>query len=68
MIHPQTTPPGTRPVSIKEAAELLGISRHTLRRWLALRLIPFYHCGRRIVLDPRDLHLFLQANRVEAVR
>jgi excisionase family DNA binding protein len=61
-------PTGTRRVSVQEAAELLGVSRHTLRRWLALRLIPFHHCGRRVVLDPRDLEEFLQANRVEAIR
>ncbi len=62
------TPTGTRRVSVKEAADLLGVSRHTLRRWLALRLIPYHHCGRRVVLDPRDLEHFLQANRVEAIR
>jgi excisionase family DNA binding protein len=55
-------------ISVKEAADLLGVSRHTLRRWLGLRLIPFHHCGRRVVLDPRDLEQFLKDNRVEAIR
>jgi excisionase family DNA binding protein len=62
------TSTGTRRVSVKEAADLLGVSRHTLRRWLALRLIPFHYCGRRVVLDPRDLEQFLTDNRVEAIR
>jgi hypothetical protein len=28
--------------------------------------IPFYRCGKRIVLDRADLEAFLHANRVEA--
>jgi excisionase family DNA binding protein len=59
---------GIRRMSVQEAADLLGVSRHTLRRWLALRLLPYHRCGRRVVLDPRDLEQFLKDNRVETIR
>ena len=53
-------------VSVEQAAQQLGISRHTLRTWLRLRRLPFYRCGRRVVLDRADLEHFLRRHRVEA--
>lgn len=46
------------------AAPILGVSPHTLRRWVKQRKIPFYRCGRRIVFSQTDLDLFLEGCRV----
>lgn len=59
--------PETRRLSIRQGATLLGISPHTLRQWLRERRVPFYRCGRRVVLDRADLEAFLRAHRVERV-
>jgi excisionase family DNA binding protein len=53
-------------LSVPEAADILGISRFTLRAWLRQRRLPFHRIGRRIVLDLCDLDQFLMDNRVEA--
>ena len=54
-----------RRVSIASAAPILGISAFTLRRWIRERRLPYHRVGRRIVLDRRDLEVFLRRCRVE---
>ncbi len=52
-------------LSLIEAAKpILGVSPHTLRAWTRDRRIPFYRCGRRIVLARSDLDAFLAQCRV----
>lgn len=58
--------PEPRRLSVRQAAPFLGVSPFTVRAWLRQRRIPFYRCGRRIVLDRADLERFLRAHRVEA--
>jgi len=53
-------------LNLNAAAELLGISKYTLRAWTRERRIPFIRCGRRIVFPLSDLERFLSNNRVEA--
>ena len=51
-------------VSVKEAADFLGISVPTLRRRIRECRVPFYRLGRRIVFDTDELTAILQAARV----
>jgi len=44
-----------RLIGIKEASMLLGISAHTIRRWTAMKLIPYINLGRRILFKPTEL-------------
>jgi excisionase family DNA binding protein len=53
-------------LSVGRAAAVLGVSPFTVRKWVRTRLLPHHRCGRRIVLDRRDLEAFLARTRVEA--
>lgn len=54
-------------VSLKEAAQQLGISPFTLRAWAVYAgRLPFYRLGRRIVFAVADLDRFLAASRIPA--
>lgn len=56
-------------LSLKEAAERLGVSHHTLRVWTMYRgWVPYIRLGRKIVFRPVDLEAFEQKHRVEARR
>ncbi|TME71032.1 MAG: helix-turn-helix domain-containing protein [Chloroflexi bacterium] len=56
----------SEPLSVSEAATMLGVSHFTVRAWLRARLIPHYKLRRRIVLDRADVEAFLARRRVEA--
>jgi excisionase family DNA binding protein len=48
---PVTTPkPERRVVSVREAAQLLGVSPAMIRAWTGRRGIPFVHLERRVVI------------------
>jgi excisionase family DNA binding protein len=52
-----------------EAAEYLGISPHSLRRYVALKLIPFTKIGKRLVrFRLADLQAYLTRQTVQARR
>lgn len=53
-------------LTIREAAQLLAVSRGTLRSLLGRGMLPFTRCGRSVRIDPEDLEVFLRANRVPA--
>ena len=53
-------------ISIPEGAERLGLSTHTLRRRIAMRLIPCIRIGRRVLLDPKDLEQLIEDSRQPA--
>jgi len=53
-------------LSVKEAAEMLNISIHTVRAWLFQRRLPFVRLGRRIGLRSDDIDSFITKNYVEA--
>jgi excisionase family DNA binding protein len=56
------------PLDVRQAAEFLRVSVHTLHRYTSKRLIPFYRpCGKLIYFDRRDLDAFWQRNRVKTV-
>lgn len=53
-------------LNVKAAGRVLGVSPYTVRTWIREKRIPFFRCGRRIVLAMADLERFLADNRVEA--
>jgi excisionase family DNA binding protein len=53
-------------VSSKRAAEFLGVSQSTIRKFVAEGKLPAYHIGEKLVkFDPADLDKYLAANRVD---
>lgn len=66
MARSTAQPPDARRLSVDEAAPVLGVSVYMVRALIRQRRLPFYHIGRRIVLDRDDLEQFLRAHRVEA--
>jgi len=59
----------TSNLSLRAAAERLGVAPLTLRRWAVYqRRIPFLRLGRRLLFRQRDLEAFEQANLVAAAR
>ena len=52
-----------------QAAEILGISPHSLRRYVALRLIPFTRVGKRLVrFQLADLEAYVNRQTVPVRR
>jgi excisionase family DNA binding protein len=53
-------------VSFKTAAEILGVSPNTIRKFVADGKLPAYHVGDKLVrFDPKDLDHFLASRRVD---
>jgi excisionase family DNA binding protein len=55
-------------LSVIEAAQRLGISRHTLNCWVSKRKVPFVKLGRRTLFNPDDLERIIKANTFEPRR
>jgi excisionase family DNA binding protein len=53
-------------LSVKEAAEFLGISIQTLYGWCCKRLIVFVKVGRRDMFRQEDLNEFVERRRVQS--
>jgi excisionase family DNA binding protein len=56
----------TELVSVKEAAEAMRLSPHTLRAWIIQRRVPFVRLGRRVLLRREDMEALIDKNLVEA--
>ena len=54
-----------RPLTVPEAAALLGVSERFIRHLVAERRIPYIKLGRLLRFDPEDLAAFIEAGRVE---
>jgi excisionase family DNA binding protein len=52
-------------LSVPEAAQRLGLSRHTINSWVSQRRIAFVKIGRRTMFDPADLSALIQSNRTQ---
>ena len=63
----KTTPPRrVGLVSSKTAAERLGVSQNTIRKFVAEGKLPAYHIGDKLIrFDPKDLDDFLASRRVD---
>jgi excisionase family DNA binding protein len=53
------------PLSIPAAAQLIGVSQHTLRAWVRNRQFAHYRLGRRIVIHRSDVETFLARHRID---
>lgn len=54
-------------VNITRAAELLGLTVPTVRKYTMLHLVPFRKDGRRCVYSPSELEAWSNARRVPAL-
>lgn len=55
-----------RLLGLREVAERLGLSLHTVRRWASQRRLPVVKLGKRVLVAERDLERLVKENRVEA--
>jgi excisionase family DNA binding protein len=53
-------------LSVDAAANVVGVSKYTLRSWIRQRRVASIRLGRRVLLDPADLEVLIRAGRVEA--
>ncbi len=50
--------------NVSQAAELLGISTHTIYAWVCQRKIPYVKIGRRVMFRPQDIEAWIEGHRV----
>jgi len=55
-----------RPLKVTEAAEVLGLSVHTLRAWIAKEKLTHVRLGGAIRILPSDIHEFIRRATVPA--
>lgn len=53
-------------VKVPGAAEILGLSKHTIRRYVLERKIPFIKLGNAVRFDPDELSHYINERRVPA--
>jgi excisionase family DNA binding protein len=53
-------------LTLKEGADQLRLSIHTVRAWIFQKRIPFVRLGRRVLLRREDLEEFVTKNLHEA--
>lgn len=51
--------------NIRQAAEALGLSVHTLYSWVSQRRIPFVKVGKRTMFDPMDIAQWINKNKTQ---
>lgn len=54
--------------NVKQAAEALGLSVHTLYSWVSMRRIKFVKMGKRTMFDPEDIRAWINENKTQAER
>ena len=59
-------PTSNRPLTLRETAEALGLSIHTVRAWIARKQIKHVRLGRAIRILPRDVEELLRKSTVQA--
>jgi excisionase family DNA binding protein len=52
-----------RLLSVKQAADIVGVSTRTIRRWIDAKELPFHRLGRQIRFAEDDLAAFFAKNR-----
>jgi excisionase family DNA binding protein len=53
-------------LNVKEGAQELRVSIHTMRWWIYQRRLPHVKLGRRVLLKREDLENFIERNVVKA--
>jgi excisionase family DNA binding protein len=51
-------------VGVREAAQILGVSPWSIRRWIRLGKLPAVKLGRRTVVELAALRQFVQSSRI----
>ena len=51
-------------ISVRSAAELLGLREPTVRKYVMLRMLPHRKIGTRVLFVPSELEQFANARRV----
>jgi excisionase family DNA binding protein len=54
-------------ISIKEAAQLLGLRESTVRKYVMCRVLAHYKLGRRVLFTRESLETYVNARRVPAL-
>ena len=65
--YPEPRINGLGYMNFAAAAEFLGISQNTLRKYAAYRLIPHVKIGRLTFFDPKELEAWVENRRVVPV-
>lgn len=70
--RPQSDPPAPRtpierPRSVREAADELGLSVHTIRAWVASRRIAHVRLGRAVRIPASAIRRLVEDNTVAAI-
>ena len=55
-------------MSVREAAEALGLKEAALRQWVSLRQIEFVRVGRLIRIKPETIEQLIEINTVPALQ
>jgi len=56
----------TKPLTVRQASESLGLSEHTLRSWIGSRRISFIRLGRAIRIQAEEVERILAAGTIPA--
>lgn len=56
----------TQLLTVKQAAELLGLKVATIRAWLYRRRLPFVRCGRAVRVPADAIAQFIERNTIPA--
>ena len=51
-------------IAVNEAAQYLGISPHTVRKYVLIRKLPFVKIGAAVRFEREALNEYIEANRV----
>jgi len=52
-------------LNVKEAAQVLKLSPHTLRLWVLQRKVPTVRLGRRVLFEYQELVDYVNRNKIE---
>jgi excisionase family DNA binding protein len=72
VVQPQLTDPTPHVTAVSvgltpaDVAELVRVDVYTVRRWVNAGALPAYRIGRRLLIDPAQLDLFLQTRLVRS--
>lgn len=54
-------------ISVEQAADVLGVSPWTIRKWISTNRIRIVRLGRRVLLEQSELRRIIEGGRTETV-
>ena len=57
----------TNLLSVREAADFLGLKPVTIYKYINSRSIPFIKIGRRVLFEPEDLESWLKDKKIPVI-